>query len=172
MFTNLLHIDTDQQAEELILGIKQEKAEHDRLVSVCKAQINAYNDKMMGYDLALQNGTQQALSLLGIYCKERATEKDITETLTKYKLPSGQLVWKKQNKVQTVDKDKLLVWACRYANEYVKIKHESVVEWGELKKVLTAADDHYELVTADGESFKVDGVELTDPSHVETFEVK
>jgi seryl-tRNA synthetase len=168
MYTTLLHIETDQQAEDLINEIMAEKAERDRLTDVCQAQIDKYEDKIQEYAHNFENSTKQAMTLLGIYCKEKANK--TTKTTTQYALPSGKLQWKKNEPSIVRDNAVLVAWLNKHARQYVKVIEEP--KWSDVKKAAHITGNKYEMCTNDGELLIIDGVELQEPEESETFEIK
>lgn len=168
MYLNIQAVQDDIQAEEIILGIKAEEAERDRLIEDCQKMIEKYQNKILDYQEAFDRSTKDARLLLGEYCRLRASKS--TKTQQTYKLPSGTLKWLKRASRPVRDDSKLLGWIKIVAPEYVRVKTEEKPAWDELKKVLVDCGDHYEYAIPDGELVPVEGVVLEQQDDV--FEIK
>jgi len=191
MYTNLVSIDNDYQAEELIRQIKEEQSEKNRLVDVCKHEIQQYQDKIEELEAGYAKSTENAMFMLSAYCRAKANHK--TKTLITYALPSGKLQWKRKDPKAIQDADKLLAFAKKYLPSCVKVAESA--QWEEIKKKIELVyethyetDENGELVTdaegnpvttekpvyvfktADGEPVAVDGVTLVEQPDM--FEVK
>jgi phage host-nuclease inhibitor protein Gam len=159
MYIQKVTIDNDNEAEDWIEKIKESEAECDRLVSVCKAQIEKYQNKIAEYEQQHADNIKDVMTMLGEYCRLQASR--TTKTLTTHKqLPSGTLKWVKKSPSVVRDDSKLLEWAKYNAPTFVKKETKIFTDWAELKKTLKEADGHYEFVTVDGELINVDGVTL------------
>jgi len=166
MYLQIVSIDNDNQAEELITAIKEAQDEKGRLIDICNAQIDKYQQKIEQYKMELENETKDAISMLGEYCRTHANHS--TKTLVSYKLPSGKLQWKSYEPKVVKDDKKLLEWIDKNASDYILFKRNP--NWELLKKSLKAVGDHYEYVNPDGEIIPVDGVTLVEQN--DTFEIK
>lgn len=90
-----------------------------------------------------------------------------TKTMSKYSLPSGELVMTKAKEdFKAADKEKLLSWCITNDPELIKV--ESSPKWAEIKKRLTT-DAEGKIVDSETGLF-VDGVELEEKP--EEFKVK
>jgi ABC-type Zn uptake system ZnuABC Zn-binding protein ZnuA len=165
MYLQLLSIDNDNQAEEIVQAIKEAEDEKNRLIDICKAQIDKYNQKIEQYKMELENETKDATTMLGEYCRNKANHS--TKTLVSYKLPSGKLQWKMQNPKIVKDEKKLLEWIDKNASDFVKFERKP--NWELLKRALTESGNHYEYVNPDGEIIPVDGVTLEEQPDVFTI---
>ena len=164
-------IDTDEKAEWSIKKIAEERAEAQRIISVCQDAIRRYNDTIKKTQDSLETKTgyltfqlQQYMST--VKAKESKTQKS-------YKLPSGTLKVKYLSPEYKRDEEKLLQWMKEQKlNEYIKVTESA--QWGELKKVTNIQRDPivdeesgelidytpYYVVDANGA--KVDGVEVVE----------
>jgi len=158
MYLSIVSIDNDNQAEELVTAIKEAQEEKGRLIDICNAQIDKYQQKIEQYKMELANETKDAISMLGEYCRTHANHS--TKTLVSYKLPSGKLQWKSYEPKVVKDDKKLLEWIDKHASDFVKFERKP--NWELLKRGLQAVNDHYEYVNPDGEILTVDGVTLVE----------
>jgi phage host-nuclease inhibitor protein Gam len=158
MYIPFQTISNDIEAEELIGRIAEAQAEHDRLVDVCKAQIEKYQNKIADYDQMHEDDIKYARIMLGEYCRLHATK--TTKTTQTYKLPSGTLKWLHKAPSVVRDDSKLLDWIKSYCPQLVRVQTKETPAWDELKKELSVVDNHYEYVDGNGEIVPVDGVEL------------
>ena len=132
-------IDNDRLANWACRKIKEETAEHDRLVEIAKAEIEEINKKVALIDQQLESRTGFLKSKLYDYF-QKVDHKE-TKTQENYKLLDGSLVWKKPSiKIKKPDDDKLLA-----VLEKVDILEEFVEtikkpKWAEFKKTLNIAD--------------------------------
>jgi hypothetical protein len=120
--------------EKMIIDLKQFTQEKDRLIEVCKNMIehyqmtiNAYeSEKQIKYDYVLN---QISTLMENVKMKETATQYS-------YNLPSGKIIKKKSLQSIKLDKgaDKTKI-----PEEY--LKHETSINWAELKKNLTIVDN-------------------------------
>jgi hypothetical protein len=168
MYLNIQAVQDDIQAEEIILGIKAEEAERDRLIEDCQKMIEKYENKILDYQEMCERSTKDARLLLGEYCRLRASKS--TKTQQTYKLPSGTLKWLRKASRPVRDDSKLLDWIKIVAPQYVRVKTEEKPAWDELKKSLIECGDHYEYAIPDGELVPVEGVVLEPQEDV--FEIK
>lgn len=166
MYLQIVSIENDNQAEELITAIKETQDEKNRLIDICNAQIEKYQLKIEQYKMELENETKDALSLLGEYCRIKANH--TTKTLVSYKLPSGKLQWARKEPKVVRDDKLLLEWIDKNATDFIKFERKP--NWELLKRGLKAVGDHYEYVNPDGEIIPVDGVTLVEQP--DTFDIK
>lgn len=166
MYLQILSIENDNQAEEIITAIKETQDEKNRLIDICNAQIEKYQLKIEQYKMELENETKDAKSLLGEYCRIKANH--ATKTLVSYKLPSGKLQWAKKEPKVVRDDKVLLEWIDKNASDFVKFERKP--NWETLKRGLQVAGDHYEYVNPDGEIIPVDGVTLV--AQEDVFDIK
>ena len=130
-------IDSDYLAEWGLKKIKDEQAEHDRLVDLAKKNIEEMQKQIELLDQALESRTGYLKSKLYEYFK--TVDHKATKTQETYKLLSGSLVWKKPSQKMVPDKDKLLVYVKEHnMPEFVKVKEE--VDWATYKKECEIAD--------------------------------
>lgn len=168
MYTQLVTIENDNQAEEFIVGIKAEKDELDRLNAVCDQQIEKYQNLKLDYQEQFQRSISGVMSLLGEYCRQKAVK--ATKTTQTYKLPSGTLKWLRRDAKPIRDDSKLLGWIRTVAPSFVRVKTTESPAWDELKKTLIECGDHYEYMIPDGELVPVEGVTLEEQPDV--FEIR
>lgn len=188
---NIMGIATDTEAEELLLWIQEQSDLRDRLIETDKAMIQKYQDLMVKHEDGYKMITDQAMMVLGEYCKNNPTK--TTKTTTKLMLPSGTLQWKRKDAKIVRDDAKLILFAKKYMPELVKTTETP--QWDEIKKKIIIAEektiltdengevlmdenglplftskDIYVYETSDGEPVAVDGVELVPQDDV--FEVR
>ena len=160
---DLFKVRNDADADELISGIKDLKADKARFEMIYKARMDQLKADLerqintIDKEIAFNTSMLQAY-FLTVKPKE-------TKTTSKYKLLSGELVMKKQSiSISKEDEEKLMKWVKESKPEFIKTKEE--VNWGELKKVLKIAGDS--IVTEDGEVVEGVTIKLTG----EQFEIK
>lgn len=164
---NIMGIQSDTEAEELLLWIEEQKSIRDRLIETDKAMIERYKEKQAQHEDSFRQITEQAMMVLGEYCKAnsmRSTKTIANQTI----LPSGTLQWKIKSPSIVKDETTLTEWVKQYAPSFIATKES--VKWDELKKQAVVVDNKYELPTADGEMIEVAGVELVEQPEV--FEIK
>jgi len=162
-------IDSDEKAEWSIKKIAEERAEAQRLISVCQDAIRRYNDTIKKTEDTLESKTGYLTHQLQRYmgtvkAKESKTQKT-------YKLPSGTLKIKYQNPEYKRDEDKLLAWLKRHQmSEYIKTTESP--QWGEFKKATKIQRDpivdeesgelldYTDYYVVDANGYKVEGVEV------------
>jgi len=170
MYIQFVSIENDIQAEELINAVHDAEAETNRLKDICDAQIKKYQDKKQEYDIQHEANIKDAMTMLGEYCRLKASTK--AKTQLTYKLPSGTLKWQKNDPSVAKDDSKLLEWIKVVAPSYVRVKTVTTEapDWAELKKKLIEVGDHYEYAIPEGELVPVEGVVLE--PQADTFEIK
>jgi phage host-nuclease inhibitor protein Gam len=130
-------IDNDRLANWACKKIKEEIAEHDRLVEIARAEIEEINKKVALLDQQLESRTGFLKSKLYDYF-QKVDHKE-TKTQENYKLLDGSLVWKKPSQKLVPDKDKLLAYVKEHnMPEFVKVKEE--IDWVNYKKECEIAD--------------------------------
>lgn len=162
-------IETDQEAEELILQIREHEVERKRLKDVCQKQIDKYMDKMAEIDATFDEESKIPLIMLGEFSKAKANK--ITKTQKSYALPSGTLMWKKRNPEYKRNESSLIKWAEIYVKKYVKVVSTKKLDWAGMKKDVVLDDDNKLLgiLTEDGELVEPDGLEVIPVE--DTFEI-
>lgn len=147
----------DQKADWCLRKIAEADAELERLTDWYERQIKAaqeHRDSRVAYFTWL---LQEYFST--VPAKE-------TKTMSKYSLPSGELVMTKAKEdFRAADKEKLLSWCITNDPELIKV--ESSPKWAEIKKRLAVIEGH--IVDQETGLF-VDGVELEEKP--EEFKVK
>ena len=121
-------IDSDCKAEWAINIIKQEQAEQNRLLNVIDEEILRLKAKR---DAIAENDKTRFLrgKLFEYFSTVQA--KDM-KTCQKYKLPSGELVFKKPQKKYERDDNAILEWLNNHDKyDYIKVTHS--VDWSALK---------------------------------------
>lgn len=86
-------INSDNLANWAVKKIKEEQAEHDRLVGIAKAEIEEITKQIEKLDQSLESKTGFLKSKLFEYFAK--VEHKQTKTQESYKLLDGSLVWKK-----------------------------------------------------------------------------
>lgn len=141
-------IDNDEKAEWALAKIREERAEAQRIINVCKNMILHYEEQMKKAEEDFEKKTAYLKSQLEQYFE--MVEKRRTKTQEVYKLPSGTLRRKYPKPEFKRDEDKLVAWLKeRNMNEYVKVKE--TVDWANLKKSINvvgnkAVDENGEVV--------------------------
>lgn len=157
-------IDNDQKAEWALAKIREEQAEAQRIMNVCRSMIMHYEEQMKKAEEDFEKKTAYLRSQLEQYFD--SVEKRRTKTQEVYKLPSGTLRRKYPGPQFKRDDDKLIKWLKdRQMNEYIKVKESP--DWSNLKKALKLTKDNV-LVDENGEI--VDGVLVVE--RAPTFEVE
>lgn len=131
-------IDSDAKAEWAIRKIAAEEAERDRLVAVCKEEIDRYSERKKEYEERCEGRVSSLKGLLREYFAT-ITPKE-TKTQQKYELPSGSLILKKESRDYRPDPDKLREWLekCGMADY---LKTEVSPRWALVKKQLSTLED-------------------------------
>ena len=147
----------DQKADWCLRKIAEADAELDRLTGWYQRQI----------DLAKENHDSRVRYFTGLLQDYFSTvPAKETKTMSKYSLPSGELVMTKAKEdFKAADKEKLLSWCITNDPELIKV--ESSPKWADIKKRLTVIEGH--IVDQETGLF-VDGVELEEKP--EEFKVK
>lgn len=147
----------DQKADWCLRKIAEADAELDRLTGWYQQQI----------DLAKENHESRVRYFTGLLQDYFSTvPAKETKTMSKYSLPSGELVMTKAKEdFKAADKEKLLSWCITNDPELIKV--ESSPKWAEIKKRLAVIEGH--IVDQETGLF-VDGVELEEKP--EEFKVK
>ena len=128
---------SDMMAEWCIKKIKQETAEHDRLVNIAKAEIEELNRQIELLDQSLGSRTSYLKSKLWEYFQ--TVEHKETKTQESYKLLTGSLVYKKPSQKMNPNKEKLLEYVkTNNMPEFVKVKEE--IDWANYKKECEIVD--------------------------------
>lgn len=156
-------IDNDNKAEWALTVIKAEKADRDRLISVCEQKIQEYQEKIEQFKKQYESRTSYLISCLNQYFQ--TVPHKTTKTQETYKLPSGTLKLKLPGVEYQRDDTKLVEWLKSSGlNDFIQIKESP--KWAELKKTVTVNGD--KVLTEDGEI--VEGVTVVEKPAV--FEVE
>lgn len=124
-------IDNDEKAEWALAKIREERAEAQRIISVCENMIKRYEEKIQAVKEQLPKKTAYLESQLMQYFEKVPKKK--TKTMEKYDLPSGVLKKKYPRPEYKRDEDKLLQWLKeRNMTDYIKVKESA--DWASLKK--------------------------------------
>lgn len=159
-------VDTDVKAEWAIRKIKDLRAEHDRLVKVCREAIAEYQTKILHYDDAAARDEEYFAAQLAAYFQ--TVPHKATKTQEKYELPSGSLVLRQKPPVW--NRSDSLVEELQAKALDAFLKTEPTVKWAELKDRLQVLDGTVSYVTDDGELIALESVTVTPGEAV--FEVK
>lgn len=172
-------IDTDEKAEWSIKKIAEERAEANRIISVCQDAINRYQDIIFKAERDLDNRTSYLTHQLRLYIDSVKAKESKTQKT--YKLPSGTLKVKYQKPQFKPDEEKLTEFLITSGHaKYVQTINKPM--WGEFKKTTNIQKDPivdeesgeligytpYYVVDADGN--KVEGVEVVERE--DKFEVE
>ena len=141
-------IDNDQKAEWALAKIREEQAEAQRIMNVCRSMIMHYEQQLKKAEEDLEKKTAYLKSQLEQYFD--SVEKRRTKTQEVYKLPSGTLRRKYPGPQFKRDDDALVKWLKeRNMKDYIKVKETA--DWANLKKAIQvvgnkAVDDNGEVV--------------------------
>ena len=127
-------IDDDQKAEWAIKKIADERSEAERLIDVCKQQIDFYNEKIMQYNQQADEKSTYFISLLNDYFERVPHRK--TKTQEVYTLPSGSLRLKAKAPKLKYEDAELVKYLDISAPDLIK----KLPIWGEFKKRLVVSD--------------------------------
>jgi len=153
-------IQSDNEAEELIVKLKQHEAERARLIEVCNAMIKNYADKISDINYRFDEAKAFPVSMLGEYAKDKAN--DCTKTMRRYSLPSAKLVWKKQNAEYVRDEKFFAEFIDKNFPEYIKVKTTKSADWATIKsKVIELEDGSLALQKGD-KIIPLDGVKIVE----------
>ena len=156
-------IDNDEKAEWALAKLREEQAEAQRIMNVCRSMIMHYEEQMKKAEEDFEKKTAYLRSQLEQYFD--SVEKRRTKTQEVYKLPSGILRRKYPKPEFKRDEDKLLQWLKdRQMSEYIKIKESP--DWANLKKAIQVVGN--KAVDENGEV--VEGITVVDRPPV--FEVE
>ena len=156
-------IDNDEKAEWALAKIREEQAEAQRIMNVCRSMIMHYEQQLKKAEEDLEKKTAYLRSQLEQYFD--SVEKRRTKTQEVYKLPSGTLRRKYPSPQFNRDDEKLVKWLKdRQMNEYIKVKETA--DWASLKKTIQVVGN--KAVDEDGEI--VEGITVVDRPPV--FEVE
>lgn len=134
-------ITSDNLANWAVKKIKEEQAEHDRLVGIAKAEIEEITKQIEKLDQSLESKTGFLKSKLFEYFVK--VEHKQTKTQESYKLLDGSLVWKKP--VTKIVKGNDEAWDTALLS-YLEESQPELVEiikkplWNEFKKNLAIND--------------------------------
>ena len=156
-------IDNDQKAEWALAKIREEQAEAQRIMNVCRSMIMHYEQQLKKAEEDLEKKTAYLKSQLEQYFD--SVEKRRTKTQEVYKLPSGTLRRKYPGPQLKRNDDALVKWLKeRNMNDYIKVKEKA--DWANLKKAIQVVGD--KVVDENGEV--VEGITVVD--RPPTFEVE
>lgn len=160
---NSFIIDTDEKAEWSIKKIAEERAEAQRIISVCQDAIRRYSDTIKKTEDALESKTGYLTFQLQRYMDTVKAKE--TKTQKTYKLPSGTLKVKYQAPEYKRDEDKLTAFLME--NKYTDyIQTVFKPKWADLKKNVVTKDGKA-IIADTGEV--IEGVEVIEREPV--FEV-
>lgn len=158
-------IDNDQKAEWALAKIREEQAEAQRIMNVCKSMILHYEEQMKKAEEGLEKKTSYLRSQLEQYFD--SVEKRRTKTQEVYKLPSGTLRRKYPKPEFKRDDEALLKWIkANKINAHLYIRVKETPDWANLKKAIQVVGN--KAVDENGEV--VEGITVVDRPPV--FEVE
>lgn len=161
---NSFIIDTDEKAEWAIKKIAEERAETQRIISVCQDAIRRYNDTIKKTEDALESKTGYLIHQLRLYMETVKVKE--TKTQKTYKLPSGTLKFKQLSPEYKRDEEKLTAYLMQ--NNYTDyIQTVLKPKWADLKKNVVTKDGKA-IIADTGEV--IEGVEVIEREPV--FEVE
>ena len=156
-------IDNDQKAEWALAKIREEQAEAQRIMNVCRSMIMHYEQQLKKAEEDFEKKTAYLRSQLEQYFD--SVEKRRTKTQEVYKLPSGTLRRKYPGPQFKRDDDALVKWLKeRNMKDYIKVKETA--DWANLKKAIQVVGN--KAVDENGEV--VEGITVVDRPPV--FEVE
>ena len=134
-------IDSDNLANWAVKKIKEEQAEHDRLVEIAKAEIEEINKQIEKLNQSLESKTGFLKGKLYEYFSK--VEHKETKTQESYKLLDGSLVWKKPTTKIVKGNDEawdsaLLFYLEESQPELIEVVKKPL--WAEFKKNLVIND--------------------------------
>lgn len=130
---------TDQLAEKMIRRIKDLNEETDRLISICKAQIEEYKQDIESYEQRRDEEIASIEAELRAYFE--TVPHRMTATQAVYDLPSGALRLKAQSPEFRRD-DETVIKSLRDAgatDEYIQVK--TAINWTRLKADIHILED-------------------------------
>lgn len=156
-------IDSDQKAEWALAKIREEQAEAQRIINVCKSMILHYEEQIKKAEEDFEKKTAYLKSQLEQYFE--TVEKRRTKTQEVYKLPSGTLKRKFPKPKYEIDDEKFVKWLKdRKLDDYIKIEEKP--KWAEFKKATKTVGN--KVVDENGEI--IEGITVVDRPPV--FEVE
>ncbi|HRT84849.1 MAG TPA: host-nuclease inhibitor Gam family protein [Bacteroidales bacterium] len=148
-------IDNDSKAEWALEKIKAERADMERLVSLCEQKIAEYQEKIELFKKQYENSTSFLVSCLQQYFNTVPHKK--TKIQETYKLPSGTLKLKYPGPEFVRDEETLVKWLKdNNYTDHIKIKESA--DWASLKAKVKV--DKGNVITEDGEI--IEGVKAVD----------
>ena len=156
-------INDDVKADWALEIIKAEKADCDRLTSLCESKIQDLQAKIKDYKGKYENSTSYLKNQLQTYFQ--TVDRKTTKTQETYKLPSGTLK-KKYGTYDYIREDETFIKWLKNNGYTDKIKVVETPDWKEFKKNLIIDKD--KLITVDGEVVEGVKVELKP----DTFDVE
>jgi hypothetical protein len=158
-------IDSDEKAEWALSKIREERAEAERIIMVCKAMIEKYEEKIRQVQERLPRKTAYLESKLMEYFEKVPHKK--TKTQEKYELPSGTLRKKYPAPEFVRDDEALLKWIkANKINAHLYIRVKETPDWANFKKTVKVAGE--QVVDENGEI--VEGIRVVE--RPPTFEVE
>jgi hypothetical protein len=159
-------VDNDMKAEWCLRKIRQIRADQKKEKEELARQMRFYQDQMDMIDKEADDDAAFFEGLLRGYFASRVDDgfTKSTKTKTTYKLPSGNLILKKQAPEYERKDEELLPWLKQNRPELVNVTESA--NWAELKKTVKINGDT--VVTEDGEV--VPGVKVTERE--DKFEVE
>jgi len=156
-------IDTDGKAEWALTKIKEEEAETQRLVNICKEKIEEYEMKIQVYQGQHENKIAYFKGLLNGYFN--SVPHKATKTQESYSLPSGKLRLKYPTPKFDIDEEVLADYlADNGFDDYLKVIPRP--QWGTFKKTVEVVGD--KVVDENGQIVQGVTVTMTQPE----FEVE
>lgn len=155
-------ISDDTEADLVLTDLKDILTERDRLIDTVNEQIRMLTDRIESIKIEFSTKTRQHENLLKQYLNN--VEMRETKTKKSYRLPTATLTVKKPDKSIFIDGDKLLDFVKRVAPHHIKLKTTESVDWANMKASCMRNDEEnaFDLVTAEGELVRVEGVALVD----------
>ncbi len=138
-FNESFVIDDDKKANWALKKIKEETAEHDRLMAIITAEREELDKKAAALDTRLANNTSFLKGQLYAYFE--TVDRKATKTQETYKLLDGTLVYKKPSVSIAKPEDEARLIAYLEENAPEMVKTEKTAAWGDFKKGLTLTDD-------------------------------
>lgn len=131
----------DGTAERTINKIRAIESDYQRLIAVCKEQIDRYQTKIDAYNLRIKNDTEYYYYRLKDFFASRDNKREL-KTKTVYKLPSGTITLTYGKTKVDYDEKTLTAWLRDNGyDEYIKTREVEGVKWAELKEKLAFAGE-------------------------------
>ena len=164
-------IDSAKKADWAIGKIAEERKRKDFFVDCAKAEIEKLQNQIKDAEQKCDNSTSFLIGCLGKFLEQDDVPSKKTKTQISLKLPAGKII-KKLPKVEYTMADGEKVTENKSDEGFLKeieelnpdfIKTKAEVNWGELKKCITADEDGNVLLKETGEYVESLSTKMTLP---------